>query len=170
MGKLNAGMKLGDIVLQATGRQLNRLGSKLGMDKDILKGMSENQVKGAILDESQKYMRNKRRNTNRRVGAAAVTGAAAYGVADFLHDMLGISSVGDGTLSASERAKTNNKKPKTLPKSKPKKKPMPLPKPKPKKYNLKAGGKGTAAQRLKEIEKNKVLDKVKKAAAKGKGK
>ena len=172
MGKLNAGMKLGDIVLQATGRQLNRLGSKLGMDKDILSGMSENQVRGAILDESQKYMRNKRRNTNRRVGAAAATGAAAYGVGDFIHDMLGISSVGDGTLSASERAKTNNKKPKTLPKSKPakKKKPMPLPKSKPKRYNMKNKGTGTAAQRLKEIEKNKVLDKVKKAAAKGKGK
>ena len=156
MGKLNAGMKLGDIVLQATGRQLNRLGSKLGMDKDILKGMSENQVKGAILDESQKYMRNKRKNINRRVGAAAVTGAAAgYGVADFLHDMLGISSVSDGTLSASERSKANNKKPKTLPKSKPKKKAMPLPKSKPKLYNLKAGGKGTVAQRLKEIETEK---------------
>jgi len=151
MGKLNAGMKLGDIVLQATGRQLNRLGSKLGMDKDILSGMSDNQVKGAILDESQKYMRNKRRNTNRRVGAAAATGAAAYGVADFLHDMLGISSVADGTLSASERAKSAKKKPtgmsdkkkkpvakkptkkklpmpKTLPKSKPKPKAKPKPK------------------------------------------
>ena len=141
MGKLNAAMKLGDVVLQATGRQLNRLGSKLGMDKDILSGMSENQVRGAILDESQKYMRNKRRNTNRRVGAAAATGAAAYGVGDFIHDMLGISSVADGTLSASERSKSVKKKPtgmsdrkkkpvakkklpmpKTLPKSKPKKK------------------------------------------------
>jgi hypothetical protein len=80
--------------------------------------------------------------------------------------MLGISSVSDGTLSASERTGANNKKPKTLPKSKPKKKPMPLPKPKPKQYNLKAGGKGTAAQRLKEIERNKVLAKVKKAAQK----
>ena len=151
MGKLNAGMKLGDIVLQATGRQLNRIGSKLGMDKDILSGMSDNQIKGAILDESQKYMRNKRRNTNRRVGAAAATGAAAYGIADFLHDMLGISSVADGTLSASERSKPAKKKPtgmsdrkkkpaakkptkkklptpKTLPKSKPKPKAKPKPK------------------------------------------
>ena len=33
-------------------------------------------------------MRNKRRNTNRRVGAAAATGAATYGIADFLHDSL----------------------------------------------------------------------------------
>jgi len=151
MGKLNAGMKIGDIVLQATGRQLNRLGSKLGMDKDILKGMSENQVKGAVLDESQKYMRNKRRNTNRRVGAAAVTGAATYGVADFLHDMLGISSVADGTLSASERPKAAKKKPtgmsdkkkKPVAKKTPKKK-MPIPKtlpkskpkPKPKKKSM----------------------------------
>ncbi len=136
MGKLNAGMKLGDIVLQATGRQLNRIGSKLGMDKDILSGMSDNQIKGAILDESQKYMRNKRRNTNRRVGAAAATGAAAYGIADFLHDMLGISSVADGTLSASERSKPAKKKPAAKPKAKtdPRKdKQIPLPKRKPKK-------------------------------------
>ena len=43
MGKLKAGMGLADFLVQATGRQLNRLGSKLGMDKDILEGMSENQ-------------------------------------------------------------------------------------------------------------------------------
>lgn len=145
-GKLNAALKLGDVVLQATGRQLNRLGSKLGMDKDILDGMSENQVRGAILDESQKYMRNKRKNTNRRVGGAAVTGAAAYGVADFVHDMLGISSVGDGTLSAAERAKPAKRKPtgmsdrkkkpaakkKPVTKSPPLPKSLPKPKPKPK--------------------------------------
>ena len=93
MSKLKAGMKLADFLAQATGRQINTLMSKLGMDKDILKGMSDNQVKGAILDESQQYMRNKRRNTNRRVGTAAAAGAATYGVIDFVHDMLGISSV-----------------------------------------------------------------------------
>ena len=93
MGKLKAGMKLADFLAQATGRQINTLMSKLGMDKDILTGMSDNQVKGAILDESQQYMRNKRRNTNRRVGTAAAAGAATYGIVDFVHDMLGISSV-----------------------------------------------------------------------------
>ena len=157
MGKLKAGMKLADFVAQATGRQINTLMSKLGMDKDILKGLSDNQVKGAILDESQQYMRNKRKNINRRVGTAAAGGAATYGVVDFIHDMLGISSVADGTLSAEERTKGSDSDPrkdkgpktkpkvapkegkssdmpKTLPKSKPKRKPMPktLPQSKPK--------------------------------------
>ena len=157
MGKLKAGMKLADFLAQATGRQINTLMSKLGMDKDILKGLSDNQVKGAILDESQQYMRNKRKNINRRVGTAAAGGAATYGVVDFIHDMLGISSVADGTLSAAERTKKSDSDPrkdkgpktkpktapkegkssdmpKTLPKSKPKRKPMPktLPQSKPK--------------------------------------
>ena len=118
MGKLKAGMKLADFLAQATGRQLNKLGSKLGMDKDILENMSENQVKGAILDESQQYMRNKRKNVNRRVGAAAAGGAATYGVVDFIHDMLGISSVADGTLSAEERKPRDNKKTKRKTKAK----------------------------------------------------
>ena len=156
MGKLKAGMKLADFLAQATGRQLNRLGSKLGMDKDILDGLSSNQIQGAILDESQQYMRNKRKNINRRVGTAAAAGAATYGVVDFIHDMLGISSVADGTLSAAERERLDDKKPdptpkpaskeskskdlpKTLPKPKPKRKPLPknLPKPKPKRGNKK---------------------------------
>ena len=156
MGKLKAGMKLADFLAQATGRQLNSLGSKLGMDKDILDGLSSNQIQGAILDESQQYMRNKRKNINRRVGTAAVAGAATYGVVDFIHDMLGISSVADGTLSAAERERLDDKKPdptpktaskeskskdlpKTLPKPKPKRKPLPknLPKPKPKRENKK---------------------------------
>ena len=161
MGKIKAGMKLADFLAQATGRQLNRLGDKLGMSKDILDGLSENQVKGAILDESQQYMRNKRKNINRRVGAAAAGGAATYGVVDFIHDMLGISSVADGTLSAAERSKGTTEKPaaktkpktapregkaddmpKTLPKSKPKSKPMPktLPTPKPKRQKKEDSG------------------------------
>lgn len=118
MGKLKAGMKLADFLAQATGRQINKLGSKLGMDKDILEDMSENQIRGAILDESQQYMRNKRKNVNRRVGAAAAGGAATYGVVDFIHDMLGISSVADGTLSAEERKPRDNTKTKKKPKAK----------------------------------------------------
>jgi len=165
MGKIKAGMKLADFLAQATGRQLNKLGTKLGMDKDILDNLSDNQVKGAILDESQQYMRNKRKNINRRVGAAAAGGAATYGVVDFIHDMLGISSVADGTLSAAERTKgsdsdprkdqgpkpkpktapkegASNTAPKTLPKSKPKSKPMPktLPTPKPKRQKKEESG------------------------------
>ena len=161
MGKIKAGMKLADFLAQATGRQLNRLGDKLGMSKDILDGLSDNQVKGAILDESQKYMRNKRRNSNRRVGAAAAGGAATYGVVDFIHDMLGISSVADGTLSAAERSKGTDEKPaaktkpktapreskkddmpKSMPKPKPKRKPMPktLPKSKPQRQKKEDSG------------------------------
>ena len=108
---IKGGIKIGDAIAQMSGRQLNRLGSKLGMDKDILDGLSTNQIKGAILDESQKYMRNKRKNINRRVGAAAVAGAATYGVADFLHDLLGIKQSGkDSSFSREELAKLKQKK------------------------------------------------------------
>ena len=151
LGKIKAGMKLADVIAQATGRQLNRLGTKLGMDKDILDGLSENKIKGAILDEAQEYMRNKRKNTNRRVGAAAAAGAAAttvaYGVSDFVRDMLGIKSAGDGELSASERPKPSDNKakkssePTSIPtptsrptqrRKKDSEEPTPTPRPKPK--------------------------------------
>ncbi len=153
------------VAANLTGRQINTLLSKLGMDKNILKGMNENQKKLAIADLSKKHVKNIRKNTNTRVGTTALALAppAAYGIADMVHDFLGISKLADGTLLKDTKAKSV---PKTLPKSKPKKKAMPLPKPKPKQYNLKAGGKGNAAQRLKEIERNKVLAKVKKAAEK----
>lgn len=42
------------------------------------------------------------------------------------------------------------------------KKSVPTPKPRPKMYNLKSGKKGTAAQRLREIEKEKLQEKLKK--------
>ena len=151
MGYVKAGMALADVIAQATGRQLNKIGSKLGMDKDILDGLSENKIKGAILDEAQEYMRNKRKNTNRRVGAAAAAGAAAttvaYGVSDFVRDMLDIKSVGDGELSASERPKPSDKKakkssePTSIPtptsrptqrRKKDSEEPTPTPRPKPK--------------------------------------
>jgi len=145
LGKIKAGMKLADVIAQATGRQLNKIGSKLGMDKDILDGLDKNKIKGAMLDEAQLYMRNKRKNTNRRVGAAAAAGAAAttvaYGVSDFVRDMLGIKSAGDGELSASERPKPSDKKSKKSPISTPKSRPTqrrkkdseePTPKPRPK--------------------------------------
>jgi hypothetical protein len=44
-GILKAGVKLADVVASATGKQLNRIGTKLGMDKDILKGMDANKIK-----------------------------------------------------------------------------------------------------------------------------
>jgi len=151
LGKIKAGMKLADVIAQATGRQLNRLGTKLGMDKDILDGLSENKIKGAILDEAQHYMRNKKKNTNRRVGTALGAGVAggaaattvAYGVSDFVRDMLGIKSAGDGELSASERPKPSDKKSKksseptptsrpTQRRKKDSEEPTPTPRPKPK--------------------------------------
>ena len=149
LGKIKAGMKLADVIAQATGRQLNRLGTKLGMDKDILDGLSENKIKGAILDEAQQYMRNKRKNTNRRVGTALGAGVAggaaattvAYGVSDFVRDMLGIKSAGDGELSASERPKPSDKKSKKSSEPTPTSRPTqrrkqdseePTPKPRPK--------------------------------------
>ena len=147
MSKIKAGMALADVIAQATGRQLNKIGSKLGMDKDILDGLDKNKIKGAMLDEAQLYMRNKRKNTNRRVGAAAAAGAAAttvaYSVSDFVRDMLGIKSAGDGELSASERPKPSDKKSKKssepTPTSRPTQRrkqdseePTPTPRPKPK--------------------------------------
>ncbi len=89
----------------------------------------------------------KEKNTNRRVGAAAAAGAAAttvaYSVSDFVRDMLGIKSAGDGELSASERPKPSDKKSKKssepTPTSRPTQRrkqdseePTPKPRPKPK--------------------------------------
>ncbi len=45
LGKIKAGMKLADVIAQATGRQLNKIGSKLGMDKDILDGLDKIKLK-----------------------------------------------------------------------------------------------------------------------------
>ena len=122
-GMLKAGVKLADVVASATGKQLNILGSKLGMDKDMLKGMDANKIKTAIMDEGQVYIKNMRKNQNRRTGTAAITGlaggAAAYGVSDFIGDMLGIKKVGDGTLKGkSTPVKTATKKKTTKSKTK----------------------------------------------------
>jgi len=106
-GMLKAGVKLADVIASATGKQLNRLGTKLGMDKDMLKGMDANKIKTAIMDEGQVYIKNMRKNQNRRTGTAAITGlasgAAAYSVSDFIGDMLGIKKSGDATLKANEK-------------------------------------------------------------------
>ena len=93
-------------------------------------------------------------------------GGKALGAAAIIHELLGINTAADGSI---RKDGANYKFVPVKPKAKAKKTlPMPktLPKSKPKQYNLKAGGKGTAAQRLTEIERNKVLAKVKKAAEK----
>ena len=106
-GMLKAGVKLADVIASATGKQLNRLGTKLGMDKDMLKGMDANKIKTAIMDEGQVYIKNMRKNQNRRTGTAVITGlaggAAAYSVSDFIGDMLGIKKSGDSTLKGNEK-------------------------------------------------------------------
>tara|TARA_R100001460_G_C3534122_1_gene173844 strand:- start:325 stop:1101 length:777 start_codon:yes stop_codon:yes gene_type:complete len=133
-GMIKGGLKLADVVATATGRQLNRLGSKLGMDKDMLKNMNENQIKSAIMDEGQQYIRNMRKNQNRRTGAAFYGGlgvaGTTYGVADFVRDMLGIGQTAkDSSFSKEELSKLRQKqkekesdKPKATPTKKPKEK------------------------------------------------
>ena len=100
-----------------------------------------------------------RRLITKGAAATAAAGAAGYGM-------------GRKSDKKAEAKSTNGRKDKiTTPTPKPKKKKIPLPKSKPYRTNMKVSGRGTAAQRLKEIEKNKVLDKVKKAAkAKNKSK
>tara|TARA_R110000772_G_scaffold238411_1_gene350408 strand:+ start:160 stop:708 length:549 start_codon:yes stop_codon:yes gene_type:complete len=172
------------VVANLTGRQINTLLSKLGMDKNILKGMNENQKKLAIADLGKKHVKNIRENTNTRVGTTALALAppAAYGIANMVHDFLGISKLADGTIlkdpkanraksqggRTAAQAKGSSKK--VDARSDKKKKAISVPKQKPKMYNMKVKGKGTAAQRLKEIDRNKVLATVKKVAKKSKGK
>ena len=138
-GMLKAGVKLADVVASATGKQLNRLGSKLGMDKDMLKGMNENKIKAAIMDEGQLYIKNMRKNQNRRTGTAAIAGlaggAAAYSVSDFIGDMLGIKKSGDATLKGNEKPfvpKSKRKGPPATVATKKKSKPPEPPKSRPK--------------------------------------
>jgi len=137
MSKIKAILSLADGVAQLTGKQIRRLAYKLGMENDVLEGMSANQIKTAVLDESQKYLRNKRKIENRIVGttALAASAPAAYSVGQFFRDMLGIKTMGDATLKQTAKAdvpETPKSKPKIpeTPKSKPK--PPKKPKSKPK--------------------------------------
>ena len=127
MSKIKAILSLADGVAQLTGKQIRRLAYKLGMENDVLEGMSANQIKTAVLDESQKYLRNKRKIDNRIVGttALAASAPAAYSVGQFFRDMLGIKTMGDSTLKQTAKAdvpETPKSKPKPpeKPKSKPK--------------------------------------------------
>ena len=97
------------VLATLTGRQLNRLGSKLGMDKDMIKGMNEKQLKTAIATEGQRYIKNMRQNTNKRVGTAFGVGAggtaAAYTMSDFFNDLLGIKTAGKGSTFTKKEKK-----------------------------------------------------------------
>jgi hypothetical protein len=120
------------------------------MDKDMIKGMNEKQLKTAIATEGQRYIKNMRQNTNKRVGTAFGVGAgvtaAAYTMSDFFNDLLGIKTAGKGstftpkeklkmkqaqagTLTKKKRLLGQDKKPTTQKKSLvPTKKPTPRPK------------------------------------------
>ena len=98
--------------------------------------------------------------------AAAAAAAAAAGATGY-----GLGSKKNKKADAKTPKKTDTDK-KNDPRKDKKKMAIPktLPKSKPYRTNMKVSGRGTAAQRIKEIEKNKVLEKVKKAAAKKGGK
>jgi hypothetical protein len=118
----------------------------------------------------QKAMRGVTTGEARRLitkGAAATATAGAAG-----YKMGRKSDKKAEAKSTKSQASKNGRKDKILtPTPKPKKKKMPLPKSKPYRTNMKVSGRGTAAERLKEIDRSKVLDKVKKAAkAKNKSK
>jgi len=102
-----------------------------------------------------------RRLITKGKAAAAVTGVTGYG----------LGSKKNKKADAKPPKKTDTDK-KNDPRKDKKKMAIPktLPKSKPYRTNMKVSGRGTAAQRIKEIEKNKVLEKVKKAAAKKGGK
>ena len=108
-----------------TGRQIKKLAEKLGLDPK--RNLSENQLRTAVADEGQKFIKQKNKDSDRLVGGAALTAGASatYSAGDFIRDMLGIKTMGDATLKQTAKAdvpetpKSKPKIPKT-PKSKPK--------------------------------------------------
>jgi len=135
MSKIKAIVSLGDALAQLTGRQIKKLAEKLGLDPK--RNLSENQLRTAVADEGQKFIKQKNKDSDRLVGGAALTAgaSAAYSAGDFIRDMLGIKTMGDSTLKQTAKAdipETPKSKPKIpeTPKSKPK--PPEKPKSKPK--------------------------------------
>jgi len=103
-----------------------------------------------------------RRLITKGATATVVAGATGYGLGS-KKDKKADAKPPKKTDTAKKNDPRKDKKKMAIPKT--------LPKSKPYRTNMKVSGRGTAAERLKEIEKNKVLDKVKKAATtKRKGK
>ena len=125
MSKIKAIVSLGDALAQLTGRQIKKLAEKLGLDPK--RNLSENQLRTAVADEGQKFIKQKNKDSDRLVGGAALTAgaSAAYSAGDFIRDMLGIKTMGDSTLKQTAKADV----PET-PKSKPKIPEKPQSKPK----------------------------------------
>lgn len=165
LSKLKAGFSLVDALAQLTGNQIKKLAKKLGLDPK--RNLSENQLKSAVMDEGQKYIKQKNKDSDRLVGGAALTAGAsvAYSAGDFIRDFLGIKTMGDGTLKQTAKANV----PQT-PKPKPnqKKSKIELPTKKPKTYRTEDGKVLTEKQYLKYLDQNKdrlakikkVIDKV----------
>jgi hypothetical protein len=133
---------------------------KLGLSMDDLPGRTS---KGAGINVGKervkrKEVRDQIKGSIKTVGAGA-TVAAAYSAGDFINDLLGIKKTGRGTLSADGGVGEYRKLP--LKDEPPKVKTRPKKKEE-KKFNLKTGGKGTAKERLQEIQKEKLAAKQKK--------
>ena len=92
MSKIKAIVSLGDALAQLTGRQIKKLAEKLGLDPK--RNLSENQLRTAVADEGQKFIKQKNKDSDRLVGGAALTAgaSAAYSAGDFIRDFLGIKT------------------------------------------------------------------------------
>ena len=120
---------------------------------------SDNQAKTQDMVEKQRrYKVGELKGIVRGVGGTAAA-VGAYSASDFINDLLGIKKTGRGTLSADGEVGEYRKLP--LKDEPPKVKTRPKKKEE-KKFNLKTGGKGTAKERLNEIQKEKLAAKQKK--------
>ena len=154
MSKIKAIVSLGDALAQLTGRQIKKLAKKLGLDPK--RNLSENQLRTAVADEGQKFIKQKNKDSDRLVGGAALTAGAsvAYSAGDFIRDMLGIKTLADSTLGNTASAKSVPDKPISKPN-------------KPKTYRTEDGKVLTEKQYLKYLDQNKDrLAKIKKVAEK----
>jgi len=137
---------------------------KLGLSMDDLPGRTS---KGAGINVGKervkrKEIRDQITGSIKTVGVGAA-GIAAYSAGDFINDLLGIKKTGRGTLSADGGVGEYRKLPIPMsPKNKNRKEDPPKDTKKEKKFNLKTGGKGSAKERLNEIQKEKLAAKQKK--------
>ena len=165
MSKLKAVVSLGDALAQLTGRQIKKLAKKLGLDPK--RNLNENQLKTAVADEGQKFIKQKNKDSDRLVGGATLTaaGSIAYSASDFIKDMLGIKTVADATLDNTASAKSVPDKPISKPNRN--KSDIKTPTKKPVTYRTEDGKVLTEKQYLKYLDQNKDrLAKIKKVAEK----
>jgi len=165
MSKLKAVVSLGDALAQLTGRQIKKLAKKLGLDPK--RNLNENQLKTAVADEGQKYIKQKNKDSDRLVGGATLAAGATglYSAGQFIRDMLGIKTLADGTLNNTASAKSVPDKPISKPDRN--KSNIKTPTKKPVTYRTEDGKVLTEKQYLKYLDQNKDrLAKIKKVAEK----